>query len=144
MKRALLLLATLWLAGCASGTISIDDVEMSVNDLHRIIVNSLPVRMRTETPNGREFYSEYFIPKGGDFEEVDGGPKRYVAHVEIIGDQKPYRVEVTVILERRVSEGHYEKDRSEEGIARVVTRHIQKGLHERREDRNVIDDFRVF
>jgi len=138
------LMAGLYLAGCASGTVSLDDVDMTINDLHRVVANSMPVRVKNETANGREFYSVYFVPKGGDFEESDGGPRRYIAHVEIIGDQKPYRIDITVTLQKRVEEAHYESDRTEEGMARVISRRIQKALHERREDRNVIDDFRVF
>jgi hypothetical protein len=144
MIRAVLFLVFLTLTACSTGVLEIENLNLPINDIHRVIIIAMPVRIRAENPNGREFFSAYFLPKKGDFEESDGGPVRYVTRIEILGDEKPYTIDVAVKRERRVSENHYETDQSEEGIARVVIRRIQKALHERRDDRNVIDDFRVF
>ncbi len=146
VKFVFVSIATLILsiAGCASGTVSIDDLDISISDLQKAVHESLPAKSRGQSASGREFKTVYFVQKKGEFEEVEGGLYRSYASIEIHGDRRPYSIVVQVPVEKRTSEGHYELFKYDEGTARVITRRIQKALHERREDRNIIDDFRAF
>lgn len=141
---ALFVASILLIVGCATGVVTIEDLNIATDDLQKVIVSSLPVRARGQSVSGREFKSAYFVQRNGEFEESDGGPTRSYVIAEIIGDRRPYSISVQVVVEKRTGEGHYTQDRADERLARVISRRIQKALHERREDRNIIDDFRAF
>lgn len=145
MIKALFTLLVFVVTGCVTrGSVSIERLDMAVTDLQRIVVEALPVGKRSQSQNGREFFSEYFIVRSGDYEEAQDSPLRNFAHILILGDRRPYRIDVVVMQEKRTSSGDYRMVKYDEGLARVITRRIQKTLHKRREDRNIIDDFRVF
>lgn len=132
------------LVGCATGASTINDLSMSISDLQRVVTDALPLGKRTESRNGREFYSNYFLVKKGEYEEALSTTKRNFAVITILGDRRPYQIEVVVIIEHRNQSGEFSKVGYDTGLARVITRRIQKTLHERRDNRNIIDDFRVF
>lgn len=133
------------LSGCATGTASLEDQDRSISELTSIVTAALPAGKASVSQNGRTFTSKYFITKGGEFEEAPEAPVRNQAVILILGDRRPYDIEVTVIQEKRDrASAQYVRVGNSEGLSRVVIRRIQKALHERREDRNIIDDFRVF
>lgn len=70
------------------------------------------------------------------------------AKVVVLGDRRPYDLEVFVVRERRVATGQgpgsYETVGNDQRLAKVVMARITESLAKRREDRNFIDDFRVF
>jgi hypothetical protein len=134
------------LVGCTTtpGAVYIENLTLPLVDIQKVIQESLPVGKRIESLNQREYYSEYFVEKGGEFVAATGEPYRRTAQISIFGDRRPYKIEVIVMVERRGSGGNYTPVRPDEGMARVITRRIQSTLHKRREDRNIIDDFRVF
>lgn len=142
--RLALVTLTIALQACAAGQVDIEDLDMPVIDLHKAISEALPVKERGQSPSGREIKSVYFIQKKGEFIESEGSPTRMFIHIAILNDRRPYTLRVEVPVETRVSEGRYEIDHNDEGLARVISRRIQKVLHERRDNRNAIDDFRVF
>jgi hypothetical protein len=135
---------TLFLGGCANNGVTTDDINVPIGDLQKLIAEAIPVKIKTSSTSGREFKSNYFIQKKGEFEEFDGGPMRSQVEVEILGDRRPYSVFVRVPVEKRSAEGHYKVIKYDDGTARVIIRRIQKALHERRDNRNIIDDFRAF
>ncbi len=132
-------------SGCASrGSVSLDELNASLIDLQRIVTEVLPLGKRKQSENARVFYSSYFLIKKGEYEAAAESLYRNYAEVFILGDRRPYDIEVRVITERRNSDGEYSLIKYDEGLARVISRRIQVALHKRREDRNIIDDFRVF
>ena len=76
----------------------------------------------------------------------DTAPIRSYAQVYILGDRRPYVIEVYVNKQRRVSaqSSEYVDEGSDQEIAKVVYQRIQFQLSKRREDLNIIDDFRIF
>ncbi len=133
------------LSGCGTrGAVYIEDLSIAIHELQRVAIDSLPLGKRGQSANERELYSEYFVEKGGEYVAARGVPTRRYAHITILGDRRPYKIEVQVIVESRGSRGEYSHQKYDEGMARVITRRIQNALHKRREDRNIIDDFRVF
>ncbi len=134
------------LIGCATpGSETLENQDRSISELTGIVTAALPGGKANISQNGRTFTSNYFITKDGEFEEATEAPVRNKAIIMILGDRRPYDIEVTVIQEKRDrSSAEYVRIGNSEGLSRVVIRRIQKALHERREDRNIIDDFRVF
>lgn len=143
MSTRAILWVVLFLVGCA-GKSTIDELSVSLNDLQSVSVGVLPLGQRTVSANGREHTSNYFSVKNGEYESAVNAKTRNYAVITILGDRRPYQLEVIVVVERRTEDGEYYRSGYDEGLARVITRRIQKALHERREDRNIIDDFRVF
>lgn len=131
--------------GCASsGSVELEKLNHSITDLSKVVIDVLPIRRRTQSANEREFFSEYYVIRNGEYEEAGASPIRTVAHISILGDRRPYTIQVQVILERRTSSGEYSFVKYDTAQARVLSRRIQSALHKRREDRNIIDDFRIF
>ena len=145
MKK-LLFLVLLVLSACSTpGEISIGEQNRSLIDLQKIVESQLPGGKRAVSQNARTFTSQYFgVKKDGSFEVAPEASTRYFAKVTIYGDRRPYTIGVLVLEEKRNQDGTYSFNGPEERLSRVVTRRIQKALHERREDRSIIDEFRVF
>jgi len=145
IKIFLGLFCTAHLLGCSTpGSVSMNDVDVSIIELQKVVETVLPVGKRSQSENGREYFSEYFISKNGEFEESAQAAIRSFAHILILGDRKPYNIDVVVVVERRSSSGGYVRIKYDQGLARVISRRIQNALHKRRDGRNIIDDFRVF
>lgn len=136
----------LFISGCSTpGEINLGEQKQSLQELQKAVEGSLPGGKRAVSQNARTFTSNYFgVKKDGTFEEAPEASTRYAAQVTVYGDRRPYTIGVVVYKEKRSSNGEYDKLGPDEGLARVVSRRIQKALHERREDRSIIDEFRVF
>jgi hypothetical protein len=141
-----ILFSALVFLGCATspGTEVLEGQDRGLSELTSIVTSALPGGKESVSQNGRTFTSKYFVTKDGEFDVAPAAPVRSKAIIQILGDRRPYSIEVTVIQERRTKSSEYVRIPNSEGLARVVIRRIQKALHERREDRNIIDDFRVF
>lgn len=147
--RALILTLAIHIGGCATpGAVRLEGQNIPLTQLQRAAIGSLPQGKRRVSVNGREMFSNHFVLKRGRYEKARGSEKhRYLAHVLVLGDRRPYTIEVVVYKEQR---GHAKINQSyhrvgiDKGIARVILRRIQKLLSKRREDLNIIDDFRVF
>ena len=132
------------LSGCASNAIEMDNLNVPLEDLQVAAHLNMPIRSRKVSSNGREFYSEFFVVKKGSFQEAENAQVRDQARVNILGDRRPYDLVVKVAVEAIDNRGEYRTIRFDKGLARVISRRIQKTLHERLEHRNIIDDFRAF
>jgi len=137
---------SLLISGCSTpGEINLGEQKQSLMDLQKAAEASLPGGKRSVSQNARTFTSNYFgVKKDGTFEEAPEASTRYAAQITIYGDRRPYTIGVIVFKEKRSGNGEYDKLGPDEGLARVVSRRIQKTLHERREDRSIIDEFRIF
>ena len=145
MRSLIVLLSLVLVTGCATrGASSIKNLSISIQELQRVATDALPLGKRGQSQNERELTSEYFIEKDGEYESARGSKIRKYAQILILGDRRPYTIEVTVAVEARDAGGEYSLVKYDQGVARVITRRIQNALHKRREDRNIIDDFRVF
>jgi len=133
------------MSACATpGAVRLEDQNIPLKTLQKAVLITMPQGKRRVSVNGRELFSNYFVIKRGRYEKALGNEKiRYSAHILILGDRRPYTLEVLVYKERRGFQG-YRREKIDEGIARVVLRRIQKALTKRRDDLNIIDDFRVF
>jgi hypothetical protein len=115
--------------------------------LHRLqqsVAAASPFGVRWVSPNRREFHSEYFLQSGDKFREAKTLPQRMFAHWYVLGDRRPYRVEVEVVVERRTGRGEYSKIGTSAETAARLWELFRKKLDERLEERNIIDDYKAF
>jgi len=138
---------------CATkGSLRIAELDRPLMDLQNIAAKSMPLGLRKTSPNGREYFSEYFIASDRKFKPAEKSPVRSYAHVLVLGDRRPYTIEVLVHTEKFSKTGAgatgsapgYEEIGLDKGLAKVVRKRIVQQLNKRREDLNIIDDFRVF
>jgi hypothetical protein len=131
------------LSGCTHPQIK--NVMVGYNNIRAVVISNLPNGLKDESMNGRTFTSGYFSPK--DF-DTDGTelPERAIARIVILGEGRPYNLEVTVYREHR-AEGstHYVREKNpDRKLSNMLVEKVQSALADRREDRNFIDDFRTF
>ena len=139
-------LSFLFLVSCATkGAVSIPDLNRPMADLQRIAAKSLPLGLRKQSANGREFFSHYFETKNRKFQMAQRGGERRYAHILVLGDRRPYKIDVVVHLERVDPKTKtYVEVGADLRLAKVIRQRIAQHLSKRREDLNFIDDFRVF
>ena len=137
----------LTLCSCmSSGGLTVGVVNRPLADLQHIAAKSLPLGLRKTSPNGREFFSNYFVSTDRKFKAADKAPERKYAQILVLGDSRPYTIQVYVQVERldKSTLSGYSVVGTDVRIAKVVKKRIQSQLNKRREDLNIIDDFRVF
>lgn len=123
------------------------DIDASLSDIRAVVGAILPIGLRAVSPNGRELVSKHFVVSKDRYKAAADAIERYYAQVTVLGDRRPYDVEILVAHEQRVLRGNafvyviagYDYD-----LARELEVKVRQELTKRREDRNIIDDFRVF
>ena len=141
-------------AGCAligynPDAITLKDVEASLTELRALINGVLPSGQRGVSPNGREILSNYFVidRKNRELKPAGEALERFYAKFLILGDRRPYQIEVSVTRERRIMRGSsysYQGVDQDRRLAKELANRLHEELTKRPEDRNIIDDFRVF
>jgi len=133
------------LAGCATQNAQIQNVPLSYNAVKTVITHSLPGGIMRESDNGRTMTSGYFDPKTL---KVENEKKPLDVHaymtVSVYGSSRPYSIDVHAFKERRNKDGEYEDLGEDPTLTDRLAERLRTALADRREDRNVIDDFRVF
>ena len=127
----------------------IENLDLPIHELQKAVEINLPTGRRQVSSNGREYLSDFFIvSKNGKIQPAGLAADRFYAHVFILGDRRPYTLQIAVVRERKTGGDSYnvkyEKYATDERIAKVIAKRIQATLSKRRDDRNIIDDFRVF
>lgn len=148
-----LLIFTSFLAGCAilmnenKNALRMREVDASVSELRTIVAAVIPVGLRAVSTNGREIVSRHFVITKDRYKPAADALERYFVQVTILGDRRPYDIEILVSHEKRV----LREDRFtyvivdyDQDLAREIEHKIRAELTKRRDGRNVIDDFRVF
>ena len=124
-----------------------DEVNYSFAVLRQSALKALPIGLRFSSSNGREIHSQYFVPDKNTYKSAIDLPVRFSAKIVLLGERRPYDVRIYVIRERRKDSGGrftYREDGQDLRIANMVKKDLEARLAQRREDLNIIDDFRVF
>jgi len=129
--------------GCRTGGVILRETPLSISETRRIIV-SIIGEPRSLSQNGRELESKYFDKKNQPIEKMDMARERFYTHVTVLGDRRPYDIQVEVLVEGRVENGQFELVDRDDGRAAVLAEKIRVALNQSRDTRNVIDDFRSF
>jgi hypothetical protein len=131
-----------------SYAIRINDLQFPLLELQSLVASTIPVGLRNTSENGREFYSKYFIVESPDnYKPAAEATERYTATYIVLGDGRPYDIEISVSHEKRVLQGQnfdYVSTGYDKRLANELANKLRYQLTKRREDRNIIDDFRVF
>jgi hypothetical protein len=142
--RSLILTLAVGVAGCST-TVTLTEVEKPLTELQKIADDVMPAGLLRTSSNGREFYSKLFVVNThGDYEEAVGQKIAYQAHIEILGDRRPYTMKLLVRRLRRDGDGDYFDQGADEGFTRMISRKVKQTLHQRRGTRSVIDDFKPY
>ena len=141
--KGLFCLITLFLAGCRTGGVILRETPSGLSETRRVIVSVIG-EPRGVAANGRELVSKYYDRTNLQILKMDMVRERRYTRVSILGDRRPYDIQVEVLVEGRDSDGtFYEKDHDDDRAA-VLAEKIKQTLNQSRDTRNVIDDFRSF
>lgn len=123
------------------------EVEAALTEIRTVVGAVVPVGLRGVSPNGREMFSRHFIVTKDRYKPAADALERYYAQITILGDRRPYDIEILVVHEKRVLRDDrftYVISGYSQDLARELVQNIRKELSKRREERNVVDDFRVY
>ena len=140
--RVFLLLFLVALLGGCQTRAAINDVMLPLHFIKSVVKTTMPQGVRSESTNGREFKSNFFSPDSFDEEAPEDGDRAY-AVMKVLGAGRPYMVDVTVFREKRMKHS-FAKPTKDQVLTEELTDRVREALADRREDRNVIDDFRAF
>ena len=143
------ILMGLMLSGC--GAAPIRNVNLSFNTVRGIVVRNLPGGLKSESANGRElrsaFYQALRVDKFVLLDDLkaESVSQRNFMRVTILGDRRPYSLEVAVYSQKqRKGTRHFSSPSLDDDLTMDMVQRIQDSLANRREDGNVIDEFRAF
>lgn len=129
------------------GSITIHEVNMSLGEVKNFVHHSIPIGIRSISDNGREFLSQHYLYDKNEYLAAKDASIRFYARVLILNSSRPFDIEVEVRREvRRDINGRitYVNDGFDLRLARILRDQIKEALSKRRDDLNLIDDFRVF
>lgn len=143
MKRVILLFFYI-LTGCQTQGVVLRDTPLNISETRKAIASVIG-QPRVTSENGREMVSKYYDRKGTkDEEQMKTVRERFSTHITILGDRRPYDIQIEVVVEIRDHDGKYQVVERDEARAQAISIEIQKALVQSRDNRNLIDDFRAY
>lgn len=146
MKEAFCLFALslgLFLTGCRTGGVILRETPLSVSETRRVVVSVIG-EPRSVSQNGREILSKFYDRKEKAIPRMEMARERFYTHVTILGDRRPYDIQVEVLVEGRNADGAFEVISRDDDRATTIAEKLRQALNQSRDTRNVIDDFRSF
>lgn len=134
--------------GCAVSGVQLRNVDKPTIEIKRGIIKALPVSLKSSSEDSREYVSVPFVRYGKKIREARNELQRAYAQVIIKGERRPYTIEVIVPVEEATTPNSVQKNFQvigyDERIAKIILARLKAYLEQRREDTNLVDDFRVF
>ena len=144
IAKVLLFLSIVTMLGCQTDGVVLKDTPLNISETRKAVAGVIG-QPRATSENGREMVSKYYDRKGNkDEAQLKTARERLSTHVTILGDRRPYDIQVEVVVEIRDHDGKYQVVERDEGRAQTVAKEIQKALVQSRDNRNLIDDFRAY
>ncbi|MBS1969122.1 MAG: hypothetical protein JSU04_02375 [Bdellovibrionales bacterium] len=137
------LLSLLVFAGCQTSGVYLRETPLNVSDTRKAVVSVIG-QPRLTSENGRELLSKYYDRKGNSDDQMKTARERLTTHVTILGDRRPYDIQIEVVVEIRDKEGVYQIVERDDARAEKIAKDIQKALVQSRDNRNIIDDFKPY
>jgi hypothetical protein len=100
--------------------------------------------IRGKSQNGREFVSKYHPETGDIYATATTDKVRAYTKLSVLGDRRPYVLQLHYIVEERDENGTYHVVRRDQARARKILKELQTFLATRPDKDNFIDDFRPF
>ena len=142
MKKYHLIFLGFALSACVSTGYLIKEQNLSLGDIKKSVSSAIG-DPRKVSENQRTYLSQYFSRTPNPKFDPDKSFERAYAKVVVLGERRPYDVELEVVVERR-EEGRYVEIGNDMLEAKKLGKNLKIKLNQGREDRNVIDDFRAF
>lgn len=102
------------------------------------------VGIRGRSANGRELVSKYHSPSGDGYDYAATNPQRASSKLRILGERRPYTLQIEYIIEERDSTGAYRITDYDQSKAQKVLKSLMDYLVTRPDREDFIDDFRPF
>lgn len=158
MKLVLLLASIFLCFGCATGQVVLSDVDYPLLDIQKGVQAILPSGTGGVSANGRSFSSRYFDPNKTDGKrdlKSSSRRERATAKATILGDRRPYSIEIEVFVEEDISgkkpekgddfiEGEFVAAGKDIRLANYFKERLANYLARLERKKNIIDDFRPF
>ena len=147
MFKALVLVGVLaFLFGCSRGTISSDPLDHSLNQVYWAVESSMSMGIQKYSENKRDITSRPFAVVQSAVAKKKNTHERGRAIVTILGQERPYTLEVVVEIERSEPDNNQEYSviRYDEGLANKLLKDILAAIQKADRTKNVIDDFKSF
>ena len=137
---------------------TIRDLNYSLVDIEKGISATVPKGVGKISENRRVFTSKYFDPESFEMErstQQNDLRERASVIVTVLGDRRPYSVEIEVLIEKDTSEveikkdddfieGKFSKSGKDKGLAKYFRERLANYLARLERNKNLIDDFRPF
>jgi hypothetical protein len=127
--------------GCTTKA-KINDVWLSYPTVRKVVMTNMPLGVRDESPNGREITSNYFSPKNWEVNAAEKSERAYAKAV-ILGSSRPYKIDIKIVREKKSGKGYVSLGEDKK-LTQELVEAIRDALADRREERNIIDEFRAF
>jgi hypothetical protein len=102
------------------------------------------IGIRGKSTNGRELVSKYHLPGGDGYDYAGDKPERAYTKLRILGERRPYTLQIQYIIEKRDSKGVYNVIDYDLAKAESILKDLIKYLVTRPGREDFIDDFRPF
>lgn len=130
------------LVSCVTTTVTISEENQSLGEIKRALT-AIMGEPRSVSGNQREFTSQYFGRKEDPKFDPTKAKERLFAKFLILGDRRPYDIEITVYSEERTGRT-YQVIGTDPTMAKALAKELETRLNQSRDGRNIIDDFRAF
>jgi hypothetical protein len=133
---------------CAMSGPMYGPVNKSLVEIRKSIMKAMPVEVSYASKDSREFKSVPFVRYGKKMKEATSELQRAYALIYVRGNERPYTIEVVVAVEEAETPLAIQKNFKvigyDERIAKIILARLKADLNKRREDPNLVDDFKVF
>lgn len=100
--------------------------------------------VRGKSANGREIVSRYMSPKADNMEAASTKKSRGYARLLILGDRRPYDLQLQFVLEEDRGGGDYEALDTDDERSHKLLKKVLDALATRPDNKDFIDDFKAF
>lgn len=146
-----LFVGALLLGGCVTSpppqTVVIKELNVPLRQIKKAVASALPGGIRRKSDNGRTFDSHYISMSGKRWDPLSTERERAWASVTILGDRRPYRLEILVSSEVRETKDPLDLDfkpyRRSKKWGRRISERIVDYLKNKKKN-SIFDDFRAF
>lgn len=136
------------LTACSMGGPLYGPVDKSIVEIRKSIEKAIPVKINFANKDSREYRSVPFVRYGTKIKEATTELQRAYALVYIRGNRRPYTIEVVVAVEEAETPLSIQKTFKvigyDERIAKIILARLKADLNKRRDDSNLVDDFKAF
>lgn len=100
--------------------------------------------LRGKSANGREIVSRYQKPGSGSYDNAASEEMRAYSRLIILGDRRPYTLQVQYVIEERTRGEGYEIKGYDDAAAKQTLRKMMEFLVNRPDREDFIDDFKAY